>query len=372
MRGRRQSWATAAVGLTWSVFVLLTGTASLEADHNRLLQREFRRAISRHVACDSQGYCYLLIPSPTSVGGPGFTLKISQKPHPESISDFPLTVPLPRLQDRPAASLFSAGLAVDPQDRLHIIYTTEHGLTAYSVVETQPLRTDKGSPQWLDPVSGQAGGLVLTQTQSWAGDICRSPNGQIWLTWTTAGGNDSEVTVHLGTLREGAWQSFELGRGKGLYPPAMLFSQDGAFVHVATGDTKGGSHYLKLRVSTLDTGKWQLQSSHPGRRPALAETAGEVLAVHESGDSLKYTFLEREQRQSHPLTDLDSRFVWDTVHSPQMVVDRYRVPWMFFIDSTRQHVFYSRWLGTRWSPIMNGFWLTRNTARFEDSHLSID
>jgi len=372
MRGRRQSWATAAVGLTWSVFVLLTGTASLEADHNRLLQREFRRAISRHVACDSQGYCYLLIPSPTSVGGPGFTLKISQKPHPESISDFPLTVPLPRLQDRPAASLFSAGLAVDPQDRLHIIYTTEHGLTAYSVVETQPLRTDKGSPQWLDPVSGQAGGLVLTQTQSWAGDICRSPNGQIWLTWTTAEGNDSEVTVHLGTLRDGAWQSFELGRGKGLYPPAMLFSQDGAFVHVATGDTKGGSHYLKLRVSTLDTGKWQLQSSHPGRRPALAETAGEVLAVHESGDSLKYTFLEREQRQSHPLTDLDSRFVWDTVHSPRMVVDRYRVPWMFFIDSTRQHVFYSRWLGTRWSPIMNGFWLTRNTARFEDSHLSID
>ena len=100
MRGRRQSWATAAVGLTWSVFVLLTGTASLEADHNRLLQREFRRAISRHVACDSQGYCYLLIPSPTSVGGPGFTLKISQKPHPESISDFPVTVSLPTLQDR--------------------------------------------------------------------------------------------------------------------------------------------------------------------------------------------------------------------------------------------------------------------------------
>jgi hypothetical protein len=102
--------------------------------------------------------------------------------------------------------------------------------------------------------------------------------------------------------------------------------------------------------------------------------SGRVLAVHESGDSLKYTFMEtgEKARQSHPLTDLDSRLVWDTVHSPRLVVDQHGVPWVFFIDSTRQHVFYARWLGTRWSPILNGFWLTRNTARFEDNHLSID
>jgi hypothetical protein len=372
MRDKRQVLARAGVCLTCSIFFLLTGTARLEADHNRLLQREFRRAISRHVAFDSQGHCYLVLPSPASVGGQGFTLKVSQKPHPESISDFPVTVSLPTLQDTPGASLSSVGLAVDPQDRLHVIYTTERGLTAYSVIETQALRSDKAVAKWLDPVSGQAGGLIIAKNRSWAGDICRSPDGQVWLTWTTDGGDDSEVTVHLGTFRDGAWQSYELGRGNGLYPPAMLFSQDGVFVHVASGDTKGGTHYLKQRVSKLNTGPWQFQWSHAGNRPALAETTGEVLAVHESGDSLKYTFLERRPRPSHPLTDLDVRFAWDTVHSPRMVVDRYRVPWLFFIDSTRQHVFYSRWLGTRWSPIMNGFWLTRNTARHEDNHLSID
>ena len=195
MRDRRQSWARTAIGLTWSVFVLLTGTASLEADHNRLLQREFRRAISRHLACDSQGHCYLV--APASVGGKGFTLKVSQKPHPESISDFPLTVPLPTLQDRPGASLFSAGLAVDLQDRLHVIYTTEQGLTAYSVVKTQALRSGKAGQQWLNPVSGQPGGLVLAKTRSWAGDICRSPNGQIWLNLCVPWRSEPVARVYL-------------------------------------------------------------------------------------------------------------------------------------------------------------------------------
>ena len=364
--------ARGGVFLFWSVFFVVTGTTRLAADHNKLLQREFRSAISRHVACDSQGCCYLLLSSPSSERGRGFTLKVSRKPHPESISGFPVTVPLPALQETTGAPLFSAGLAVDPQDRLHVIWTTEQGLTAYSVMETQPLRSG-AKPTWLNPASGKAGELVLAAARSWTGDICRAPDGRVWLTWTTGVVGDSEVTVHLGTLRDGAWQSFELGRGKKFYPPSLLFSRDGAFFHVACGDTIGGTHCLKGRVSEVKKGrKWQFERSHSGNRPALAETAGGVLAVHESGDSLKYTFLEGEPRRSHPLTSLDSRFAWDTVHSPRLVVDQHRIPWLFFIDSTRQHVFYSRWLGTRWSPIMNGFWLTRNTARFEDNHVSID
>ena len=152
-------------------------------------------------------------------------------------------------------------------------------------------------------------------------------------------------------------------------------SRDGGYFHVACGDAIGLTHSLRGRVSDLGTDRQgQFQRSHSGNRPALAELNGRVLAVHESGDSLKYTLLEAGQksRQSHALTDLDSRLVWDTVHSPRLVVDRHGVPWMFFIDSTRQHVFYARWLGTRWSPFLNSFWLTRNTARFEDIHLSID
>jgi hypothetical protein len=361
----------------WSTLIVLTTTAGLQADHDKLLQLEFKRGISRHLACDSEGYCYVLLPSPGWRGGPGFTLKVSRKPHPESISDFPTTVtlPTPALTDAEGKSFFSAGLAVDARDRLHLICTTERGQTTYSVADTQLLRSGRSRAKWLNPANGQDGVLVLAGARSWAGDICRAADGRVWLTWTTGGANDAEVTVHLGTLRDGAWQSFELGRGKKFYPPSLLISRDGVFFHTACGDTIGGTHYLRGRVSDLGTEKQGLfKWSHSGNRPALAGMSGRVLAVHESGDSLKYTFLETEEKgpQSHALTDLDSRLVWDTVHSPRLVVDRHGVPWVFFIDSTRQHVFYSRWLGTRWGPILNGFWLTRNTARFEDNHLSID
>ena len=379
----------------WTTLIVLTTATGLQADHNKLLQVEFKRGISRHLACDSEGYCFLLLPSPGREGKPGFTLKVSRKPHPESISDFPTTVTLPVLPDAAGTSIFSAGLAVDAQNQLHLIWTSQRGQTAYSVVDTQRLRNGRSKPNWLNPATRKAGARILATDQSWAGDICRAADGRVWLAWSVDVASDSVVAVHLGTVRDGAMQSFELGRGKKFYPPSLLISRDGVF-QLACGDTLGFTHCLRGKISELSTEaerrkppglraetpgglrrsatQWKFQRTHSGNRPALAEMTGQVLAVHESGDSLKYTFLKPDEkdRQSHPLTDLDSRLVWDTVHSPRLVVDRHGVPWVFFIDSTRQHIFYARWLGTRWSPILNGFWLTRNTARFEDNHLSID
>ena len=356
----------------WSIAVVLGTATVLQADHNMLLQREYRAAISRHVACDRQGYGYLLVPASPSKGTRGFTLKASRKPHPQKMSDFSVTVPFPRLREPTTAAVFSAGLSVDSQDRLHLIWTSEAGPTGYSLLETESLRSDTGTVRWLHPVTRKNGGLLVAPGQSWAGDICRDPNGRVWLTWTTNVANTTESMVHLGALHAGQWRSFKLGRGKKFYPPSLTISEEGTFV-VACGDTIGGTHCLRGKLSELDTDKkWQFARTHSGNRPALAATPNGMLAVHESGDSLKYTFLDSEPRRTQPLTDLDSRLVWDTVHSPRLVVDHHSVPWVFFIDSTRQHLFYARWLGTRWSPILNSFWLTRNTPRFEDNHLSID
>lgn len=356
------------------LFVFATDT-NLQADHNKMLQREYKAGISRHVTCDSHGYCYLLLPEGTSEGNSGFAVQVSQKPHPQRMSDFSAGISIPTLTQTGTKTVFSAGLSIDSDNLLHLIWTTDDGRTAYSVVESKLLRTGTDKAKWLHPVSRREGALVVSPDPSWAGDICRAPNGQVWLTWTTNVANTSEVIVYLGTLRKGKWQSFELVRGEKLYPPSMAISQDGASFHIACGDTLGVTRTMHGKFSELATDRqWKLVRSHSGNRPALAEMNGKVLAVHESGDSLKYTFLVPgvRARQPQPLTDLDNRLVWDTVHSPRLVVDHHGVPWMFFIDSTRQHVFYSRWLGTRWSPILNGFWLTRNTARFESNHLSID
>ena len=51
------------------ILIVLATTTGLQADHNKLLQLELKRGISRHLACDSEGYCYLLLPSPDLEGG---------------------------------------------------------------------------------------------------------------------------------------------------------------------------------------------------------------------------------------------------------------------------------------------------------------
>ena len=359
----------------YTLLFVFSETTALQADHNKMLQQEFRAGISRRVACDSQGYCYLLLPTGRSTDNKGFTLKVSREPHPLEISQFSSALPFPMLQESDAEEIFSAGLSIDSEDFLHLIWTTDDGQTAYSVIESNQLRIDKDNAKWLHPVNKQHGALIISPSQSWAGDICRSPSGDIWLTWTTTVDNSQEMAVYLGSLINGKWQSFALDRQKKLYPPSMAISHDGVFFNLACGDTNGITHILHGRFSELSTTReWDLQQSHSGNRPALVELNGDYLAVHESGDSLKYTLLDPEakRQQSHPLTDLDSRMVWDTMHSPQIVIDQYGVPWMFFINSTRQHIFYSRWLGTRWSPILNGLWLTQNTARFESNQLDID
>ena len=79
-----------------------------------------------------------------------------------------------------------------------------------------------------------------------------------------------------------------------------------------------------------------------------------------------------EKKQHFPLTGEDERFTWDFCHSPRFAVDRYGIPWVFFINGTRQHVFYARWLEKQWSPVLNAYWLTRNTPRMDENHLSIE
>ena len=274
----------------WTALLVLTSATVLQADHNRMLQREYRAGISRHVASDSQGYCYLLVPSPRLEDAPAFSLKASRQPHPQSISDFSMTVPFPVLQQASDATVFSTGLVVDSQDRLHLIWTTEQGRTAYSVLETESLRSGKDEADWLNPVTGQQGVHLIAPSRSWAGDICRAPDGRVWLTWTTVA-DEAEVTVHLGAVHDGRWQTFELGQGRKLYPPSLLLSRDGAF-HVVCGDTIGLAYHSTGQISELASrNDWQLKRSHSGNRPALAEFNGQVFAVHESGDSLKYTFL---------------------------------------------------------------------------------
>ena len=87
---------------------------------------------------------------------------------------------------------------------------------------------------------------------------------------------------------------------------------------------------------------------------------------------MRSVFPGGEKKQNFPLTGEDERFAWDFCHSPRFAVDRYGIPWVFFINGTRQHVFYARWLDKQWSPVLNAYWFTNNTPRMDENHLSIE
>ncbi len=355
------------------------------AGPSRLLLREFDRAISRWVVRDSEGICYLLTARRGSGGRAGFALRISKNTRPRSLEDFlPPTDLVPPRSARESIGL--AGMALDGAGRLHFVWSTEKGLSGYSVMSLGRLKRSLKAGEdlpWVNPADGRRGALILAKTGSLVGDIRQAPNGDVWLVWTTGAGDD--VSVQLGSIRGGKWESFEVAAGDSHAPPALLIDSGGRF-HLAWHNREGRGFYLSKDPSELQetpegtaletrasssvpAGPWKLWAY----RPALVETAGGILAVLETGTAdLRFVFPGDEKTKSFPLTGEDERFAWDFCHSPRFAVDRYGIPWVFFIDGTRQHVFYARWLEKQWSPLLNSYWLTRNTPRMDENHLSIE
>ena len=104
-----------------------------------------------------------------------------------------------------------------------------------------------------------------------------------------------------------------------------------------------------------------------------AEAAGRLLVARENWQNrLQYLLPDEDASRLLSVTAGDARFAWDTVDSPQFAIDRYGIPWLFFIDGARQAVFYTRWLGRGWGAFGAAGKITRNTARMEDSHLPVD
>ena len=371
--------------LLLAIPALLHLCSPLLAGPSRLLLREFDRAISRWVVRDSEGIRYLLTARRGPEGRAGFALRISRNTRPRSLEDFlPPTDLVPPRSAR--ESMGCAGMALDGAGRLHFVWSTEKGLSGYSLMSLDRLkrRLEAGEePPWVNPADGTPGALILAEADSLVGDVRQAPNGDVWLAWTAGAGDD--VSLHLGSTRGGKWESFEVAAGNSHAPPALLIDSVGR-LHLAWHNREGRGFYLSkepsdlqetLKGSAVETrtsssvpaGPWRLWAY----RPALVETPAGILAVHESGTAeLRSVFPGGEKKQHFPLTGEDERFAWDFCHSPRFAVDRYGIPWVFFVNGTRQHVFYARWLEKQWSPILNAYWLTRNTPRMDENHLSIE
>ena len=217
------------------------------AGPSRLLLREFDRAISRWVVRDSEGICYLLTARRGPEGRAGFALRISKSARPRSLVDFlpPADIVPPRSARE---SMDCAGMALDGAGRLHFVWSTEKGLSGYSLMSLDRLkrRLKAGEePPWMNPSDGREGALILAESDSLVGDIRQAPNGDVWLAWTAGAGDD--VSLHLGSIGGGKWQAFEVAAGDSHAPPALLIDGGGRF-HLAWHNREGRGFYLSKEL----------------------------------------------------------------------------------------------------------------------------
>ena len=124
-------------GSLLGIGVFLGIGAMLSADANALpralLRQELEGSLRKWIVRDRQGNYLLLSPRIGSETRGGFSLRMSQGSSPESLRDFgPAYALEPPLKER--GVLISAGISLDHQDRIHVVWSTVTGLTGYAVV----------------------------------------------------------------------------------------------------------------------------------------------------------------------------------------------------------------------------------------------
>ena len=348
--------------------------AMLSADVNALpralLRQELEGSVRKWIVRDRQGNYLLLSPRNGSGTRGGFSLRMSQGSSPESLRDFgPAYALEPPLEER--GFLISAGISLDHQDRIHLVWSTVTGLTGYAIVDFPGAGgTDL---LWQNPQTKSPGALVLADEYSRIGDIARAADGSVWFTWTESI-SDRHASIHLGRVHDGGLSSWRIARGDGLFPASLFLDEQERF-HLGWHDIYEESYYASGRLDQLDDPKAArvVRLQNRAFQPILTRTQGRTLAVYEDTYSHLMTVLPEESpARAVPLTRSRPRFAWHTFHSPQFALDRYGIAWLFFVDSARQHVFRTRWLGQGWGPVHNTAKLIRNSPRMEDNHLPIE
>ncbi len=352
---------------------------------NKALRAEFDRAISKRLCRDSRGRFHFLAPNPSAPDAGRLCLWVSRAADPASAADFHPPIPLDpaRLGARSRGGFFAAGMAMAAGDRLLLLGNTEEGCTVCSVADLEmgkPRRPGR-NVHWLSPATLKPGGFVIAPANSRLGDVTTGPDGRILATWTVST-PDHASTVFIGGFNGRRWAAYKVAEGYGYSPASLMIDEERSF-HLAWHDIRQECRYLTGRLADLPKKIPLRATSLVGwaHRAALLKTGRKVLLAYEDyGSVQRHFFVERADGRSRVnpafqgsrVCASDMRPAYDTSHSQQFALDRYGVPWLFFIDASRQHIFHTRWLGRQWGPLCNSYCIRWNSPRAEDNHLSID
>jgi hypothetical protein len=209
------------------------------------------------------------------------------------------------------------------------------------------------------------------------GDLAVTDAGEVWIAALRRGAHGSTTLC----LARGPahWEWEDLVTGQGFHPPVLHLLPDRS-AYLAWSDTRGAVQVLHYQPGAKEKAEPHVIArsgySSNGRNPAIISTGRQTLIAFESLYSqIMYAVEDNGTwRAAERLTSLDRRFANDVLHSPQLVLDRHGVVWLFFSDATRRFTYFTRWLGlgSGWSEISEARGIHYRAPRFESNLIGAD
>lgn len=195
--------------------------------------------------------------------------------------------------------------------------------------------------------------------------------GQLLLPWACqcgAGAGRVGISVRAG----GTWRHITLCAARNAFAPHMAARSDGT-LHLVWSAADQRMYYATARLDTIDQNIIPRCIGTDGYQPTLLLHEDNVLITYESHFSYPKSILITDGVAStaQPVSGDDPRFHYSISHSLQLIRDPFGVPLLFFAERYRAQVFYSRWLGETWSPVLSVPALYHRSPRDDTSYAQI-
>ena len=312
---------------------------------NRLLQKFYRSPNNgKQVGTLPDGRRFLCRHS--EIAGPcAISICVSSTEQPHRNDDFGQEVLLIGGSDALAgadAPGYAACALCTPDDRLHLVWTTEGRILHASAPIENVLEKDAWSES-----------DTVVEGDVWLGDFCLLES-EPCAVFRRGERNETEEGIGIAKLSGEQWQTSKLWTTGPIYPPVVEVMPDGG-MYLAWGDVPGQLWLGRVSSGLLPAGEPQMLDMM-GRQPSMISVGDALLMIYEDEyPHVQYLLMRNGERvQGGPLTIVHHWFTGDLVHSPQLCRDRFGVPWLFFVDNTRKSTFWARWMGEGFSEFMNG------------------
>ncbi|MCD6220757.1 hypothetical protein J7K25_01180, partial [bacterium] len=223
---------------------------------------------------------------------------------------------------------------------------------------------DKGE-SWEGVLKGKER-INLIDEEATLGDILTTEKGELLVGYLK--GNKK---LTLAKIKEKK-KYIEIFEGKELFPPVLTLTENGE-VYVVWSDEKAN---IYLTYSSKPYSKFQKHRVivyGDGHQPAIISLKDEILIAYENFFSqIGYFWVRRNSIKENGIITSSIRFKGNICHSPKFMKDIYGRIWLFFLNSSRNLIFVSQWLGSNWTPPFPYKGIFKKSHRFERNFLPLD